>query len=160
MENDQIIRKQLVKFLNDSLAHMTLNEAVTDFPLGKINEKFPNGTYTPWHLLEHIRLTQRDIVDFCQNPNYKEPQWPQDYWPKESALADPKQWKETINIIRNDLKTLTKITLDKKTNLYTPIPWGNGQTILREIILVIDHNSYHVGEFAIMRQVMNSWGNR
>lgn len=157
MENDQIIRKQLVKFLNGNLAHMTIKEAASDFPLGKINEKFPNGIYTPWHLLEHIRLTQWDILDFCQNPNYQEPQWPQDYWPNESALAAPKQWKETLRLINHDLEVLTKITMNKKTDLYSPIPWGDGQTIFREIIMVVDHNAYHIGEFAIMRQVTKTW---
>lgn len=136
---------------------MAFDEAVKDYPMDKINEFFPNGEYSAWHLLEHIRRTQHDILDFIINPNYKELEWPKDYWPKKGERAGKKDWETTINNFYKDLKVLEKIVEDSETDFYKKIPWGDGQNIFREILLVADHNSYHIGEFAIIRQVMKTW---
>jgi hypothetical protein len=122
-----------------------------------MNTLFPNGNYTPWHLLEHIRITQWDILEFITNPNYKEISWPDDYWPKKNKKVTKKEWENTINQYQKDNQMLQKIVSNPKTDLYAKIPHGTGQTIFKEILLVCDHNAYHLGEFAIMRQVMGTW---
>ena len=137
---------------------MTLAEAVVDFPQARMNERFTNGTYSAWGLLEHIRIAQWDILDFIRNPGYKEMDWPDDYWPERGRKATRKEWDETIARFGKDHDELERMVKNPKTDLYSRIPWGDGQTILREILLVSDHNAYHLGEFAIMRQVMGTWG--
>lgn len=137
---------------------MTFDEAVSDFPEDKINTIFTNGDYSFWHLLEHIRRTQNDILEFIQNPKYEEKEWPKDYWPEKSRKATKKDWEKTIEFFHRDREELAKIINDKKTDLFKKIPWGDGQNIVREIQTVSDHNSYHIGEFAIMRQVLKTWG--
>jgi hypothetical protein len=158
MNTDKILRTHLLNLLKGGNAHMTLDEAVTDFPGDKINVKFPNGTYSSWDLLEHIRITQSDILNFITNDKYESLEWPGDYWPSNDKIAGKKDWQETIKSFEEDLKILQKIVNNPKTNLYTKIKHGTGQTILREVLLVADHNAYHIGEFAIMRQALDTWG--
>jgi hypothetical protein len=158
MDQDKIVRQHLLDLLKGGNAHMSLAEAAKDFPESSINAKFPNGTYSSWGLLEHIRIAQGDILDFIKNPNYKEIQWPKDYWPSQNKKATMKDWKATIAQFNSDSKELEEIAKNPKTDLYSKIAHGTGQNILREILLVADHNAYHIGEFAIMRQVMGTWG--
>jgi Mn-containing catalase len=157
MQADTAIRDELAFLLSRGNAHMSFSEAIADFPTTHMNTVFPNGTYTPWHLLEHIRLTQKDILDFMQNPSYKEPHWPDDYWPKKDTKATKKEWEDTITLFEKDNQALQSIIKDSKTDLYSKIPHGTGQTIIREVLVIADHNAYHLGEFAIMRQVMKTW---
>jgi DinB superfamily len=158
MDTDSTVREELVFLLTGGNAHMSYAEAIQDYPMDRTNDVFPNGTYTAWHLLEHLRLTQWDILDFIRNPNYQEGQWPQDYWPAQDARATPEDWQRTIASFQADMRALRDLVLDPRTDLYTRIPHGTGQNILREIQVVSDHNAYHIGEFAIMRQVMGTWG--
>jgi hypothetical protein len=123
-----------------------------------MNTLIPQGAYTSWQLLEHLRLTQWDILDFIRNPAYQEREWPRDYWPEQERRATPQEWDETIRGFQRDRQALESIAMDPATDLLTPISHGTGQTILREILLVADHNAYHIGELAILRQIMNSWG--
>ena len=157
MNQDKILREHLLSLLKGGNAHMTLDDAVKNYPVSGINDIFPNGEYSSWHLLEHIRRTQNDILNFIVDPNYKELNWPKDYWPERNKKATQKDWKQTIELFEKDTKALEKIVSNPKTNLYAKIPWGEGQTILREILLVADHSAYHIGEFAIMRQAMDTW---
>jgi hypothetical protein len=157
MNSDTNMRETLVAFLKGGNAYMPFSEVVSQFPEEKINTLFPKGTYAPWHLLEHIRLTQWDILDFIQNPDYKEPSWPDDYWPAKDKKATKKDWDTTIDHYQKDNQALQKIVTDPQTDLFKKISKGTGQTIFREILLVCDHNAYHLGEFAIMRQVMDTW---
>ncbi len=124
-----------------------------------MNTVFPNGAYTPWRLLEHLRLAQWDILDFIRNPEYREREWPREYWPPEDAQAREADWSQTIASFEHDMQEIQELVRDPRTDLHANIPWGTGQTVLREILLVADHNAYHIGEFAIMRQVMGTWGN-
>ncbi len=158
MDRDNALRSHLISLIEGGNAHMTITEAVKDFPEEGINAVFPNGTYSPWHLLEHMRLAQWDILDFIKNPDYKEREWPKDYWPSPTAKATRKDWDGTIRKLDSDSAELKKIVKDPKTDLYAKLPNGTGQTILREILVVSDHNAYHLGEFAILRQVMGTWG--
>ena len=157
---DKVLREQLLALLKGDQAHMTFADALKDFPIDHINTIFLNGTYSAYGLLEHIRRTQNDILDFMKNSKYKDKEWPKDYWPKEGTKATEKDWQKSIKEYTSDLKELHEIVKNEKTDFFLVIPHGDGQTILREIMLVADHTSYHIGEFAIMRQVMKTWKNK
>lgn len=156
MDSDKALREQLVNFLKGGLAHMTSDEAIADFPLDKINDFPPNCKYTPWQILEHTRIVQLDLLAFIKNPKYQEPK-EEEYWPDKDAKTDEIGWRKTITEFKKDLDEIIKLVKDPKIDLYSKIPWGDGQTILREILLVIDHNSYEISEFALLRQIMQTW---
>jgi hypothetical protein len=159
MTDDQAaLREELVFHLVKGHAHMPLEEAVAEFPMERINDVFPNGTYSAWALLEHIRISQWDILDFVRNKDYVYIEWPKDYWPEPGTTATPEQWQACLDAFLADRQALVDIIRDPGTDLYERIPWGEGQTTMREILVVTDHNAYHVGEFAGMRQVMDTWG--
>jgi hypothetical protein len=157
MNADQLLRKQLVVLLRGNQAHMTLEDAVDSFPLEYANALPPRVPYTPWHLLEHIRITQWDILEFIRNPKYVSPPWPEGYWPARDARADGNAWHNTLQSYLADRHALEAIVLDPATDLSAPLPAGDPYTVLREILVVADHTAYHTGEFAILRQVMNTW---
>ena len=154
---DDSVREHLLWQLKGGQAHMSLAQAVAGFPLERINEKFPNGQYGPWALLEHVRRGQWDILDFIRNPDYVYIKWPDDYWPDTNYKATEADWRRTLEGFEHDLQELIAIVEDPATDLYAKIPHGDGQTILREIMLTCDHLAYHLGELAIMRQVMDTW---
>ena len=156
MQRDKALRNLLVTFL-EGQAHLSLADAVKGFPAKDMNVRPRNVPYTFWHLLEHIRIAQWDIVDFVKNPEYKELRWPQDYWPAKNAKATGEKWRDTIARIEADRREMIAIVKDSGTDLHARIPHGDGQTIVREAILIVDHNSYHIGEFAILRQVQKNW---
>ncbi len=154
---ERATRDQTLALLRGGMAHMSLDEAVADFPADRINERPPHIAYSSWHLLEHLRLTQRDILDFIRDPHYQERRWPEDYWPAPDATTDVQGWDATLAAFRADFAAICAIADDPQTALHARIPWGDGQTILRELLLVADHNAYHIGEFAILRQMMGTW---
>jgi hypothetical protein len=155
---DQVVRSEVLHLLRGGNAHMGLEEAVKDFPMEQINTTFPHGTYTPWHLLEHIRICQWDILDFIRNPDYQEIEWPRGVWPPEGQKASEQDWHHTLALFEADMQELQAMAADLDVDLYARIPRGTGQTVLRELLLVVDHNAYHLGEFAIARQMMGTWG--
>ncbi len=157
MADDKALREQLATFLQGDQAHMSLADAVKGFPVKDMNVKPRNVPYTFWHLLEHIRIAQWDIVEFIKNPNYEELKFPDDYWPKKNAKATKKDWDHTLAQYASGLREMIAIVKDPKTDLHARIPHGDGQTILREAVLIVDHNAYHIGEFAILRQVAGNW---
>lgn len=154
---DQEIRKQLLHLLRGGNAHMTFDQAVADYPLDAINRQPPHISYTPWHLLEHMRIAQWDILEFIRNPDHVSPVWPEGYWPRLEEHVDASRWVITIETFHADHKALQKLVTDPIINLYAPIPHAQDYTIFREILLVSDHNAYHIGEFAILRQIMGTW---
>ncbi len=155
--DDNALRQQLARFLDGRDAHMPFDAAVADFPDDAINAKAPNVTYTPWHLAEHVRYTQADILEYITSRTYKDKDWPREYWPDPDATATPAQFAATIQGFKDDRDALKAIVLDPATDLYAVIPGSPGHTILREIRVVGDHNAYHTGEFAILRQIMGTW---
>lgn len=151
------LREQLLALIDGRDARMSFDEAVADFPSTAINAFPPNVAYTPWHLLEHVRLTQWDILDYIENRDYREPSWPGDYWPSPDATATPEQFAATIESFRSDNAALHALVANPDTDLLAVIPNTPGHTILREVRVAADHNSYHIGEFAVLRQVMGTW---
>jgi hypothetical protein len=157
MDADKVVREQLLYLLRGGNAHLTFDQAVVDFPLGYINTQPPKVSYTPWHLLEHIRIAQSDILEFVRDPDHVSPPWPDGYWPPLDEEADEAQWGQTLSDFRADLRALQELVEDPNRSLYTDLPHAPGYTVLREILLVADHNAYHIGEFAVLRQVMGTW---
>jgi hypothetical protein len=151
------LRRQLAGLLDGVGAHMPFEEAVADFPDDAINRRPPNVEYTPWHLLEHLRLTQADILDYVTNPDYVEREWPAAYWPARDATATRAQFDATISGFIADKNALRALVTDPARDLFAVIPGTPGHTLLREVRIDADHNAYHVGEFAVLRQVMGTW---
>ena len=158
MNPDQALREHVLNLLKMKGAHMSFDDAVADFPEHLINTCPPNVAYTPWHLLEHLRIAQWDILEYARNPQHVSPQWPVGYWPARDAKTNMAGWNQSIQQFRCDLNDMQVMVSDPNTDLYAPIPHGyDGHTILREALLMADHNAYHVGELAILRQVMGAW---
>ncbi len=157
MNSDTVVRQQLLALLRGGNAHMSFDQAVADFPMEAINTFPPNVPYSPWHLLEHLRIAQWDILEFIRNPLHISPEWPKGYWPQVDEKADHQAWDQTIHQFHTDLGDLQTLVQDPDVDLYTDLPHAPGYNILREILVVSDHNAYHIGEFAIVRQVMGTW---
>lgn len=153
----ETLREQALALVDGRGAHMPYDEAVAAFPPDAINVRPPNVSYTPWHLLEHLRITQRDILDYIRNPGHASPPWPEGYWPAQDAVATPEQFRATIEGFRVDRDALRALVADPATDLLAELPGTPGHTVLREVRLVGDHNAYHIGEFAILRQIMGTW---
>lgn len=158
MNKNEILVENLLALLTGEHARTSFEEVVGDFPMDRINETMPNSDYSPWGLLEHIRLAQEDILDYMRNPDYKYREWPKDYWPPVGKKATAAAWSKSVREFEKDLKDVSAIVSDPKTDFYKDIPWGQGETVLREVVTLANHNAFHLGEFAIMRQVMGTWG--
>lgn len=154
---ETLMREQVIALLRGGNTHMTFDDAIADFPLDRINDRAPNVTYSPWQLLEHIRITQEDILEFTRDPDWVSPSWPEGHWPAPDEIADPTRWTATINAIRRDLEAVQALVADPANSLTDDLPHAPGYTLLREALLVADHNAYHIGEFAILRQIMGTW---
>jgi hypothetical protein len=153
MKNQSELRTHLLELLEGKSAHIGLESALSDFPLNHINTRIDNSPHTAWELLEHIRIAQWDILDFCKNPHYKVMKWPDDYWPRERGTQ--KEWKKSVQRVLDDLQSTRDLVSGEKTNLYAKISHGTGQTILREALLVADHNSYHLGQIMLIRRIVD-----
>ncbi len=153
--SDQVLREQLLALLEGGQAHMGFDDAVAGFPMKEINRKVPNGTYTIWHLLEHMRRTQRDILEFVVDPDYVSPEFPAGYWPGAAETATAGQWRKTILGIRDDLEAVEQLVRNPKTDFFGPLPHARDYTVLREVLLVADHNAYHTAELVSLRRVLN-----
>src|SRR5262249_47327866 len=129
-----------------------LESSLADFPLEHINSKVDDSPHTAWRLLEHIRIAQWDILEFCRNANYEEMKWPDDYWPKEEDTAE--KWKRSVKQILSDLQEMRDLVADENTDLFAKIPHGDGQTVLREALLVADHNAYHLGQLVLLKKMV------
>ncbi len=159
MDNDQTLRNQLVRMLTVRQAHMDFEDAVAGFPEEHINTRPPNCDYSFWHLLEHMRIVQRDIVDYILAQEYHWPDFPNDYWPDKSIDTDLIGWRQTIEGFHADRQRLVEIINDPDRDLFAPLP-NSGEyrhTILREINIVASHNAYHTGELGSLRGVMGLW---
>jgi len=154
-ENTSLI-EELVLLLTKGNAHVPFNDAVKNIPfqdLGKMQENLP---YSIWQITEHIRIAQKDILDFSANKNYKELNWPAGYWPQELAPENEAEWNKCIKTINEDLNEFIQL-LKSSDDIYAPFTHGNGQSLLREALLIADHTSYHTGEIVILRRLLGNW---
>lgn len=151
------LRRQLISLLDGRGAHMDFVEAVADFPDEAINARPPNVSYTSWHLVEHVRITQWDILEYVRNPDHVSPPWPVGYWPQADAVATPSQFRESMDAFEADRRALRAMLADPSTDILAPIPHTPGHSLAREVRIAADHTAYHTGEFSILRQVMGTW---
>jgi hypothetical protein len=155
--DDKSLREHLVYVLRDGGAHASLEAAIKGLPVA-LRGKRPKGLpHSPWELLEHIRLGQWDILEFSRNAHHKSPPWPEGYWPKSPAPPNAGAWAKSVRAIRDDLEGMCKLVSDPKTDLVARIPHGDGQTVLREALLIADHNAYHVGQIVLVRRLLGAW---
>ena len=155
--SDQALREHLVELLEGGSAHLHFEQAVADLPEQLRGAKVDGVPHTAWRLLEHMRINQWDILEFSRNPNHVSPEFPQGYWPDGDAPPQPDSWDRSIRAWRADLRAMITLVADPKTDLYAPIPHGDGQTILREALLSADHNAYHLGQLVLLRRALGAW---
>ena len=153
--NDEQLRAQLAWLLDSKHAHAGFDKAVEGLPENLRGQRPDGLPHSPWELLEHIRIAQRDIFEFCVDPAYKEMKWPDDYWPPPGQQPTAEQWARSVTECRRDRDALKRLASDG--DLFARIPHGSGQTVLREILLVADHTAYHVGQIVLVRQLLGSW---
>jgi DinB superfamily len=152
-------RRLLILQLRGTEAHMGFDDAVANFPAWAMNQRPPNVDYTPWHILEHVRITQWDILRYIEDPvGHVSPNWPTEYWPAKEAETDEAGFRQTVEQFHDDLRALERIGADESVDLFAILEGTPGHTVFREMTVVGNHNSYHLGEFASLRQVMGSWG--
>jgi hypothetical protein len=157
VDADKVLCEQLLLLLHGGNAHMTFDQAVADFPVECINRKLPEAPYTAWHLLEHMRIAQRDVLDFIRDPEYVAPPWPAGYWPDPGEEADAARWAQTLAAFRVDMEAVRAMVDDPDTDLTATLPHAEKYTVLREILVIADHNAYHIGELAMLRHIMDAW---
>ncbi len=151
------LRQHLLDLLNGGHAHATFDAAVKNLPIA-LRGKRPRGAeHSPWEVLEHLRIAQWDILEFSRDAAHQSPAWPSGYWPATPVPPDPKAWDKSVRAFRRDLKAMCDLVADPSTDLYARIPHGDGQTILREALLVADHNAYHLGELVLLRRLLGAW---
>lgn len=154
---DGALRKHLIELLSSRGAHADFNEAIDGLPEGLRGARVKDLPFTAWRLLEHLRLAQWDILEFSRNPKHKSPKWPEGYWPEGDTPASPAAWDASVAAFRRDLAEMEKLVANPSNDLFAPIPHGQGQTLLREALLVADHNSYHVGQLILLRRLLGAW---
>ena len=154
---DKLLREQVVYVLDGGGAHAKFEDVVKGLPAKLRGAKPANFPHTPWMLLEHLRLAQRDILEFSRNAKHVSPDWPSGYWPKTAGPPNAAAWNKSVQQFRRDLEALEKLVASPKTDLFARIPWGDGQTILREALLVADHNAYHLAQLVDVRRMLGAW---
>jgi len=156
-DHDRSLRQHLIELLKGGSAHAQFDEVIDGIP-AKLRGRKPAGMpHSPWMLLEHMRIAQWDILEFSRNPKHVSPDWPQGHWPGTEVPPGAAAWTSSIRDFRRDLKSMQNLVANPKTDLYARIPWGDGQTILREALLVADHNAYHLAQLVDMRRLLEVW---
>jgi hypothetical protein len=149
---------ELAALLTDGNAHATFEHAVADLPAPLRNQTVPGVPYTIWHLVEHLRIAQWDIVEFTLDPHHQSPEWPTAYWPAKDSTVDEAGWRDALAAIAHDQQRFVDLLNDPATDLFTPLPHGDGQNVLREALLIGDHAAYHTGEIILLRRLLGAWG--
>jgi len=157
MKQDDPLREHVRKVLEWEDAHVDFDGAVEGIDPDRRGSAPDGIPFSPWQLLEHLRITQHDILDFCRNPAYRERAWPKDYWPSSPSPPTAAAWEESVAQYHRDRDDLKRLAEDPSVDLFARIPHGTGQTYLREILLVADHNSYHVGQLVLVRRGLGIW---
>jgi hypothetical protein len=151
---DAALRKQLIDLLHGGQAHLTLDQAVKGFPLDLVGKRPKGSPHSAWELLEHLRIAQHDILRFTQSADHVSPPWPEGYWPSTPGPERPNHWAASTRKIRKDLAEFEAMIADPKQDLHQPFAWGDGQTLLREALLIADHNAYHLGQLELVKKML------
>ncbi len=157
MKNDKLLRENLLELLKGGGAHLDFEAAVKDMPADLQGKKPQGGVHSPWEILDHLRIAQWDILEFSRNPKHVSPEFPSGYWPSTQAPPDKKAWDKSVNVFRADLKAMIDLVANEATDLFAPIPNGEGKNILREALVLADHSSYHLGELVLLRRMLGAW---
>ena len=155
-DKDKALREHLLYLLRGGGAHIKFEEVVKDFSVELINSKAAGVPYTPWQLLEHMRIAQWDILEFTRSASHVSPEWPEGYWPDKGVEAGEDEWRKSVEAFRADLGAMEELIEDPATDLYAPVTHGEGQTALREALLVADHNAYHLGALVTLRRALEA----
>ena len=154
---DERFRAQLVRLLDWEEAHVGFDKAVDGIPADRRGSRAAGFEHSPWQLLEHMRLAQEDILEFSRSTDYTEKRFPDDYWPTAEVPPNPDSWDKSVKQFQKDLKAMQKLVSDARHDLLAEIPHGQGQTLLREALLVADHNAYHLGQLDLVRRLIGAW---
>jgi hypothetical protein len=157
MKETDALRKHLSELLKGRNAHVDIDGALKGLPVKLRGAKAEGSPYTAWQLLEHIRIAQWDILEFSRNAKHVSPAWPDGYWPKTEAPPSTAAWNKSVKQVREELTAMEKLVSSKKSDLFRPLPHGEGQTLLREALLLADHNAYHVGQLVLLRKLLGAW---
>ena len=155
--HDQALREHLVYLLKGGGAHVHFTDAIEGFPEAKRGAFIEGLPHTGWQLLEHVRIAQWDILEFSRDPRHVSPGFPEGYWPKTPVPPDESAWEKSVQAFQHDLQEMIKLVKNPRTDLYAKIPHGDGQTILREALVLADHNAYHLGQLVDLRRVLGAW---
>jgi hypothetical protein len=155
--HDLSLRQHLLELLKGGTAHATFDAIIVNIPAKLRGRKPANFPHSLWMLLEHLRLAQWDILEFSRNPKHVSPPWPEGYWPKTAVPPTPAAWNASVKKFRAQLRAMENLVKNPKTDLFAKIPWGSGQTILRQALLLADHNSYHLGQMLDLRRLLGDW---
>jgi cephalosporin hydroxylase len=156
MDNDKQLRDHLLSLLSGGNAHITFDDFVGDFPADKCGERVNGLPYTAWQVLEHMRIAQWDILEFTRDADHVSPKWPEGYWPPQNEGGNREAWEASIAKFQTDLKDMQELIADPATDLFAKIPHGSGQTMLREALLLADHNSYHLGVLLAISRLLTA----
>ena len=157
MANDKALRQHVLSLLKGGNAHADFDTVFKDLPVKLRGERPKGAEHSPWEVLEHLRIAQWDILEFSRNPKHKSPDFPEGYWPRTAEPADEKAWEKSLQSFRADFDGMCKLVADESTDLFAELAHGDGQTILREALLVADHNAYHLGEAVLLRRLLGAW---
>ena len=158
--SDKALREHILYLLGGGGAHLDFEAAIAELPAELRGAKPDGARHTFWELLEHLRIAQWDILDFSRNPEHVSRKFPEGYWPESEAPPDEDAWDQSVHSFASDLRAMEDLVSDPETDLFAPIPQGDGQTVLREALLVADHNAYHLGQIVLMRRILGVWPER
>ena len=156
-EKDAILRQQLVELISGGNAHVDYEKALADFPAELRGKRPKSSPHSPWELLEHLRIAQEDILEYSRDSSHRSPDWPEGYWPATPQPPDLSAWDSTVQQFRHDLQAMCALIQDPASDLFAPFSNGSGHTLLREALLVADHNSHHLGQLLLLRRVLGAW---
>ncbi len=157
MDRENVLREHVLYLLRGGGAHLSFAKAIENLPDDLRGSKPDGIPYSPWQLLEHMRIAQWDIIEFCRNPDHVSPDFPDGYWPARDAPGKPTAWDDSASAFGTDLEAMEKLVADPSTDLLSPLSHGTGQTVLREALLVADHNAYHLGQLVVVRRALRVW---
>jgi hypothetical protein len=157
MDSNKTLRAELDRLLSGKGAHMDFDEAIADLPANLRGVKAHNSPHSIWEVLEHLRIAQWDMLEFSRDAKHVSPEWPKGYWPESAAPPDESAWNHSVKAFRHDLAAMRKLVANPASDIFTPFPHGEGQTLLRETLQLADHNAYHIGELVSLRRILGAW---